>query len=57
MFKEACYQNDNVKGLVSLKEIEQEFKLINHKPIVSSEQELEANNRAHSAKLRIIEKL
>ncbi len=57
MFKEACYQNDNVKGLVSLKESEQEFKLINHKPIVSSEQELEANNRAHSAKLRIIEKL
>ena len=57
MFKEACNVNDNVKGLASLKDNEQEFELVNRKPIISSEQELEANNRAHSAKLRIIEKL
>ncbi|MEK3887069.1 16S rRNA (cytosine(1402)-N(4))-methyltransferase RsmH [Bacillus sp. FSL K6-3431] len=33
------------------------MKLINRKPIVSSEQELEMNNRARSAKLRVAEKL
>ena len=56
-FKDVCCVNDNVKGLASLKDIEQEFKLVNRKPIISNEQELMANNRAHSAKLRIIEKL
>ena len=57
MFKDACSVNDNVKGLASLKDNEQEFMLVNRKPIISNEQELMANNRAHSAKLRIIEKL
>ena len=38
-------------------EINREFQLINHKVIQASEEELELNNRAHSAKLRIIEKL
>lgn len=33
------------------------FKLINRKAIVASQEELEANNRAHSAKLRIIERV
>lgn len=32
-------------------------KLVNKKPITASEEELEANNRSRSAKLRIIEKL
>lgn len=32
------------------------FRLINRKAIVASEKELEANHRAHSAKLRIIER-
>lgn len=32
-------------------------KLINRKPITADEMELEYNNRAHSAKLRIVEKL
>lgn len=32
-------------------------KLINKKPIVATEEELEVNKRSHSAKLRIIEKL
>ena len=35
---------------------ETRFKLITHKPIEASEEELQANNRSHSAKLRIIEK-
>lgn len=33
------------------------FKLINRKVIVASEEELELNHRAKSAKLRIIEKV
>ena len=36
---------------------EAEFKLITRKPILPSEEELKENNRSHSAKLRIIEKL
>ncbi len=32
-------------------------KLVNRKPITASEEELEINNRSHSAKLRIIEKI
>lgn len=35
---------------------EKEYRLVNTKPIVASEEELENNLRAHSAKLRIIER-
>jgi 16S rRNA (cytosine1402-N4)-methyltransferase len=31
--------------------------LVNRKPILPSEQELAANNRAHSAKLRVAKKV
>lgn len=34
-----------------------DFKLITKKPIVATQEELEENNRSHSAKLRIIEKV
>ncbi|MBC8745022.1 16S rRNA (cytosine(1402)-N(4))-methyltransferase RsmH [Lactobacillus sp. Marseille-P7033] len=37
--------------------MEPSFKLINKKPIIASNQELVANHRAHSAKLRIIERI
>lgn len=37
--------------------MEPSFKLINKKPIIASTQELVANHRAHSAKLRIIERI
>lgn len=57
MFRNATTVNDNVKGLANLKENEQEFRLVNRKPIISSDEELANNNRSHSAKLRIIEKL
>lgn len=33
------------------------FKLVNKKPIIASDEELAANHRAHSAKLRIIERM
>ncbi|MBQ9730991.1 MAG: 16S rRNA (cytosine(1402)-N(4))-methyltransferase RsmH [Bacilli bacterium] len=42
---------------VMLNDEEIEFKLVNKKPILPSQEELEVNNRAHSAKLRVIEKL
>nr|WP_307775427.1 16S rRNA (cytosine(1402)-N(4))-methyltransferase RsmH [uncultured Cetobacterium sp.] len=41
-----CVCNEQPKG-----------KLVNRKPIISSKEELKFNNRAHSAKLRVIEKL
>ena len=42
---------------VNLNEKEVEFKLITKKPILPSEEELKVNNRSHSAKLRILEKI
>ena len=42
---------------VNLNEKEVEFKLITKKPILPSDKELEVNNRSHSAKLRILEKI
>lgn len=38
-------------------EMKPKFKLINRKPIVATKEELAENNRARSAKLRVIEKL
>ncbi len=38
-------------------EFQPELKLVSRKPIVPSDEELEENNRARSAKLRIAEKL
>ena len=38
-------------------EIKREFRLVNKKVIIASDDELQDNNRAHSAKLRVIEKL
>lgn len=35
---------------------EKEYELVNKKPILASEEELEENNRSHSAKLRILRK-
>lgn len=46
------------RGLpIKEKDIVREYRLINNKVIIASPEELERNNRAHSAKLRIIEKL
>jgi len=38
-------------------DIKRDYKIITTKPIVPSMEEIERNNRAHSAKLRVIEKL
>ncbi|GAK47180.1 16S rRNA methyltransferase RsmH [Secundilactobacillus oryzae JCM 18671] len=57
MFKERTEVGELPAGLpVIPDEMKPHFKLVNKKPILPSDEELEANHRAHSAKLRIIEK-
>lgn len=58
MFREKSSLNADIpQGLPVIPSgLEPDFKLINKKPILPSEQELAENHRAHSAKLRIIEK-
>lgn len=57
MFKE--YSTVEVpKGLPMIPdELKPKLKLVNRKPILATEEELERNNRAHSAKLRVAEKV
>lgn len=59
MFKEKSSISDDLpQGLpVIPEEMSPDFKLINRKPILPGIQELAENHRAHSAKLRIIEKI
>ena len=47
---------DIPKGVPMIINMEPPFNLITRKPILPSERELEENNRAHSAKMRVIEK-
>lgn len=57
VFKEKVEIN-TPRGLpIKDSEIKRDYHLINNKVITASADELETNNRAHSAKLRIIEKL
>lgn len=56
-FKEES-EVDVPRGLpVIPKDIQPNLKLITRKPILPNEQELAENNRAHSAKLRVVEKI
>lgn len=58
MFKEKTSLPELPRGLpVIPSELELEYRLVNRKPITPSQAELEANHRAHSAKLRVIEKV
>ena len=57
MFKEKCENAWNKNMPFKLEENKSEYRLVNKKPIVAKESELEVNNRAHSAKLRIIERV
>lgn len=59
MFREqSSISADIPQGLpVIPAEMSPDFKLINKKPILPSEKELAVNHRAHSAKLRVIEKI
>lgn len=58
MFKEFSTPKDMPPGLpVVPEEFQPVLKLVNRKPIIPSEEELQDNNRARSAKLRIAEKM
>ena len=57
-FKEVCSIDDKIKGLPNIpKEYLPDFKLVVNKAILPTDKELENNNRARSAKLRIIERV
>lgn len=58
IFREYSTPQDLPPGLPIVPvEYQPDIKLVNRKPIVASEEELEMNNRSRSAKLRIIEKI
>ena len=49
---------DVTKGLTSIPEdLQPKMKLVTRKPILPSKEELDNNNRAHSAKLRVAQKI
>lgn len=57
MFKDVSEMKDVPPGLpVIPDELKPKFALVNKKPILPTDQELEDNHRAHSAKLRVIER-
>jgi len=55
VFKEASTV-ENIEGLPIMINDEAPFELVTRKPILPSEEELKNNNRAHSAKMRVIRK-
>lgn len=56
LFKEAS-TIEIPKGIPLLPEqMEADYRLVNRKPILPTKEELEVNNRAHSAKLRVLER-
>ncbi|GEK32650.1 16S rRNA (cytosine(1402)-N(4))-methyltransferase RsmH [Kurthia sibirica] len=58
IFKEVSSLPDLPPGLpVIPDELQPKYKLVSRKPILPSKEELEANNRSRSAKLRVIEKI
>lgn len=58
IFKQYSEIDDLVKGLPEIpQEYKPKIKLINKKPIIASNKELEENSRSKSAKLRIVERI
>ena len=58
IFKEKCMIDDKVNGLPNIPdEYLPDFKLVVNKAILPSKEELANNNRARSAKLRVIERI
>ena len=57
IFNEKTKQISTPKNLVDLNQKDIEFVLVNKKPILASQEEIENNNRAHSAKLRGIRRI
>lgn len=58
IFREKCKIDEKLKGLPNVpEEYLPDFRLVENKAIVPSEEELEKNPRARSSKLRVIEKV
>ena len=58
IFREKCKIDEKLKGLPNIpEEYLPDFKLVENKAIVPSEEELEKNPRARSSKLRVIERV
>lgn len=58
MFKEKTSLPDLPQGLPVIPQgMEVDYRLVNRKPILPSKSEIETNHRAHSAKLRVIERI
>lgn len=58
MFKEKTSLPDLPQGLPVIPQgMEVDYRLVNRKPILPTKSEIEANHRAHSAKLRVIERI
>ena len=58
IFREKCSIDEKLKGLPNIpEEYLPDFKLVENKAIVPSEEELEKNPRARSSKLRVIERV
>ncbi|WP_283600687.1 16S rRNA (cytosine(1402)-N(4))-methyltransferase RsmH [Ligilactobacillus aviarius] len=58
MFKEKTSLPDLPQGLPVIPQgMEVDYRLVNHKPILPTKSEIETNHRAHSAKLRVIERI
>ena len=58
IFKEVTKLDKRVMGLPNIPdEYLPHFKMVTHKPIIPSDEELENNNRARSSKLRVIERI
>lgn len=58
VFKEKCKIDDKVKGLPNIPdEYLPDFQLVYNKAIAPSDEEIEANPRARSSKLRVIERI
>lgn len=57
-FNDVSKLKDVPKGLPVIPEdMQPRFRLVNKKPVVAGNEELNANHRAHSAKLRVIERI
>ena len=58
IFKKYSEVNEMVKGLPEIPDIYKPLiKIVNKKPIVASEKEIQENHRSTSAKLRVIERV
>lgn len=57
IFREMSTQQNSVKNLVDLTQLPPAYQCLNKKPLVASDEEMQNNHRAHSAKLRGIMKL